>query len=192
MTLIGEVFILQICVTIMTAVRFSWYFLPAAYTKTISTSDARVSEILVYSLSRQRERKRDDRPPSFSSLPRLSTRFVRLTEQRIRHDVTSGRNVCAGRLLCGKERCEIRLAALRHIARMELKRVSCGCFGGRSFAMSPLISLAPTHDACSWIGILSYVLTPRYSPSYFAIKNFYCIAHKPLPLYRLKCDTRCS
>lgn len=36
-----------------------------------------------------------------------------LAEQRIRHDVTSGRNVCAGRLLCGKERCEIRLAVPR-------------------------------------------------------------------------------
>lgn len=74
-------------------------------------------------------------------------RFVRLAEQR-EYDTTwllDEMRVLDGRLLCGKERCcEIRLAALRRAARMELKRVSCGCFGGRSFAMSPLTLLAPT------------------------------------------------
>lgn len=40
--------------------------------------------------------------------------------------------------------CVERNAAARSASRMELKRVSCGCFGRRSFAMSPLTLLAPT------------------------------------------------
>ena len=131
-------------------------------------------------------RDRDDRLPSSLSTAPL-VRFVRLlAEQRIRHDVTSGRNVCAGRLLWGKERCEIRLTA-----RMELKRVSCACFGGRSFAMSLLASLIRTNErmnvnvAGSWI--LDYILARRCSSSYLIVKKGFIISLK-VSLYRLKCN----
>jgi len=53
----------------------------------------------------------------------------------------------------------------RRAARMELKRVSCACFGGRSFAMSLLASLARMNGrmnaARSWI--LNYILVRRCS-----------------------------
>jgi len=131
-------------------------------------------------------RDRDDRLPSCLSTAPL-VRFARLlAEQRIRHDVTSGRNVCAGRLLWGKERCEIRLTA-----RMELKRVSCACFGGRSFAMSLLASLIRTNErmnvnvARSWI--LDYILARRCSSSYLTVKKGFIISLK-VSLYRLKCN----
>lgn len=112
---------------------------------TISTFNVRVSEIIrLFSTKRKREkeRKRKRWSSAFSFLFSLD-RASHSLRSSDRTTNTTRRDFCVpdGRLLCGKERCEIRLAAF---ARMELKRVSCGCFGGRSFAMSPLTSLAPT------------------------------------------------
>lgn len=129
----------------------------------ISTYDARLVSFLAPILYRER------RSPAFLPLDRASRplRSSRRTTNTTRRDFWT-KCVC---WMVVVWKGTLRDPPCR-AARMELKRVSCACFGGRSFAMSLLASLTRTNertnewtngrtDARSWI--LNYILARRCS-----------------------------